>query len=312
MASYVAIKHTYRPTFTTEEQTTFNTDVWNQLKHLEAEIDKGGALEMQKHYPEGYVFTIALYALAHTEMLNQFPKNSTFADHSKNEIEKMLKLLESSQAKQNFHKELPIEYGTFYTGWLNFVRAKYLFSVKDSTKSVIANKLAYDCQKIKKALLKSKSPFLESYTGMCWPADILACMAAIELNKKINPGQEDSTTIKWLENVLDLVDDKDLIPNMCKAENGEILTGSLGSSQSLILCFMHDIDSALGAKMFDKYKENFLIHRFGLPAIAEYPKGDGGNSHIDSGPIVWDVGAAASIVGIRACYLYGDKKQQNK
>ncbi|MEL6142873.1 MAG: sulfatase-like hydrolase/transferase, partial [Bacteroidota bacterium] len=48
---------------------------------------------------------------------------------------------------------------------------------------------------------------------------------------------------------------------------------------------------------YEKYKQQFLDYRLGLPGIREYPKGQKGRGDIDSGPVILGIGGAASIVG---------------
>ncbi len=79
-----------------------------------------------------------------------------------------------------------------------------------------------------------------------------------------------------------------------------------GSSQSLILNFLIEIDADYARLKFPIYKKYFLDYRLGLPGIREYPKGQPGNGDIDSGPVVWGIGGAASIVGQRVLALYGE------
>ena len=84
------------------------------------------------------------------------------------------------------------------------------------------------------------------------------------------------------------------------------IEGARGSSQSLILTLLSDIDQELANSHYLKYKELFQDYRFGLPGIREYPKGKSGSGDIDSGPVIFDIGGAASIVGQRAAGKQGD------
>ncbi len=47
-----------------------------------------------------------------------------------------------------------------------------------------------------------------------------------------------------------------------------------------------------------------MAYRFGLPGIREYPQGTTGVGDIDSGPVIFGIGGAASIVGIKAMAIY--------
>ena len=140
----------------------------------------------------------------------------------------------------------------------------------------------------------------------------MSCLAAHKLNLELNDIKNDTLINWWLNKANSNLDERSLIPHSAHIENGKSLESSMGSSQSLILCFMHTIDSASGVKMFDDYKKHFLIHRFGLPAVSERGKGEKGGTPIDSGPVIWRVGAAASIVGVKAFALYGENETTRK
>ena len=80
--------------------------------------------------------------------------------------------------------------------------------------------------------------------------------------------------------------------------------GARGGSQSLILLFLKDIDEQFAREQFEIYKELFLDYRLGLPGFREYPKGQNGEGDVDSGPIIWEIGGVASIVGQRTMAKY--------
>ncbi len=91
-----------------------------------------------------------------------------------------------------------------------------------------------------------------------------------------------------------------LIPHAVSAKTDATLIGARGSSQSLINSFLPEIDPSFAEEQFEIYKNNFLDHRLFLPGVREYPSGQDGAGDIDSGPVIWGIGGAASIVGVRA------------
>ena len=52
---YLNVALHYQADFKTENSSTYNADVYNQLQFLERKIDEGAAEKMQKFYPEGYL-----------------------------------------------------------------------------------------------------------------------------------------------------------------------------------------------------------------------------------------------------------------
>lgn len=97
-----------------------------------------------------------------------------------------------------------------------------------------------------------------------------------------------------------------MIPHSVYPENGHIKEGPQGSSSSLLLVFMAEIDPEFGQQQFELYKKHFLRYRFGLPGIRAYPEFIHDKYNIDSGPVLLDIGGAASLVGQQAMACYGD------
>ena len=131
-------------------------------------------------------------------------------------------------------------------------------------------------------------------------------MASVAICEKLSPGIYADEIREWLSQAGTSTDGLGLIPHSCDCETGQPLEAARGSSQSLILHFLLAIDSAYAQKAFQTYKGNFLTYRLGLPGIREYPKGTQGNGDIDSGPVIWGIGGAASIVGRRVMAEFGE------
>ena len=51
---------------------------------------------------------------------------------------------------------------------------------------------------------------------------------------------------------------------------------------------------------------HYVKERLGLKCIGEYPTGVVGNRDVDSGPVIWGVGTAATLVSQRAIVKNGD------
>ena len=141
-----------------------------------------------------------------------------------------------------------------------------------------------------------------------WPADNMLAIASLNLGEQILAGSHSPKSIlpNWLEKVKNLLDDNGRIPHGVQWETGKTIEASKGNSMSLMLCFLYDIDSSFAKSQFINYKENFLDERLGLPGIREHAKGLAGDGDIDSGPVIWGIGGAASIVGQRTMATYSE------
>lgn len=164
---YVVKNHNYKPDFIEIEGQKINEDVRKQLRFIELAIDSGAADQMQQYYPEGYVFTLCLYRLAHVEILSSLSPNNSQFKKSQHKIKEVLASLNSQKAKSVFQKHLLLPCGTFYNGWINYLKAEFLMALPDSLRSeVLLNELDYFSNNFSKALANSPSHYIESYAGM--------------------------------------------------------------------------------------------------------------------------------------------------
>jgi hypothetical protein len=61
----------YTPSIKVLEGNTVNMDVLRQLRHLKHEMKDGAANDMQRLYPEGYIFMHALYGLGWCDFVRE-------------------------------------------------------------------------------------------------------------------------------------------------------------------------------------------------------------------------------------------------
>ncbi len=297
----------YQPRFIEIGDSRINKDLFYQLNYLKEEMHRGAASDMQRLFPEGFVFLKSLYALSWIELAEIIPSNEELFEEAIEEINWSIKGLESAEAKRPFNESLDLPFGIFYNGWYNYVLARKI-NLKDdiSIDSFELQKLRKNCTNILTALEISENPFLESYSGGCWPADMTVAMASVAWGNKTFNGEFNKEINSWLRDVELKTDNLGLIPHSSQSGTGEVLEEARGSSQSLILNFLIEIDSAYARSKFEFYKKYFLDYRLGMPGIREYPHGKKGKGDIDSGPVIFDIGGAASIVGKRVMSRYDE------
>jgi len=286
-----------------------NADVLKQLHFLRRMLwEENAGEEMQSLYPEGYVFIHTLYALAWCDVVEMSEPESVHRQEGIKEVSFCLNALDSPVGKRVFSPDLPLAYGAFYRGWTAYVRGRYL-QIRDAAErdSTVFRQFQDECLAISKAISQTEKPYLESYRDLAWPADNVVCLAALTLHDCITEPCFQEVRNEWLRRIkASLVPEYELISHGYDFENNRPLEGVRGSSQSLMLCFLPDIDSVFAKKQYQKYREHFLAYRLGLPGIREYPTGQSGSGDIDSGPVVLGIGGAASIVGIKAATRHSD------
>lgn len=308
---YLNIGLYYKPSYQKVGEKAVNQDVLHQLYHLKGEFANGLGKKMQDSYPEGFVFVHALYGLTWAELIKGLPSDNELYLNGVQELNFARTALDSDFARQIFPTNLEPGAGVFYAGWTNYLLAKQLWAMpKSSHPSNLVLQLQEQSARIAQAFQNSRTPYLESYRGLAWPADNVVAMASLALHDQLLAPKFDTLHQNWLTKVKQLLDPKTgLIPHEVKAHTGELMEGAKGSSQSLMNNFLIAIDSSFAQEQFDKYKALFLDYRFGLPGLREYPKGTKGTMDIDSGPVLLQIGGSASIVGLRTMAQYGATKE---
>lgn len=285
----------YRP----KVEHNINRDIENQLHFLKKALNNGADTDMQSIYPEGYIFINALYGLTWFDLAKN--ADATTKKIAIAEIAYTLLKMQSDEAKSTFTQDLAIPYGTFYTGWTNLLLAKKLLLTPLAERQEEDMALyKSNCEFIAQALENPHTPYPKTYTDAAWPADVMISVASLALYEHIFDSKYISVIQHWTNNIKTRLDPATgLIPHAVNTDNGKSSAGARGSSQSLMLPFLLDIDSTFAKSQFALYKKHFLTARLGLPGLREYTITDQTFGDIDSGPVIWGIGGAASIVGVR-------------
>ncbi len=293
---------------TAEEE---KVDVIKQLNFLENELkNKNLGERMQQVFPEGFVFTNVLYGLSWCELAN----SGLIAD--KKLKEKALKEalfayneIASENARVIFEPDLNPRYGIYYVGWKNYLLSKIL-QIDTTFDAKYITLFSAECERISGALNERESPFLESYYKQCWPADMCIAMASMSNHDKIFTPKYQTQINEWISKVRNRLDlTTKMMPHKVSAISGKTIEGTRGSSISLIVRMLIEIDSHFANEQYQLYKTNFVSTTFGLPSVCEYPKGQNGDSDVDSGPVIFGVGFSGTIVSIGTFALLGNYEQ---
>lgn len=279
-----------------------NTEVQKQLHFIGQQLEQEGAEKMQQFYSEGYFFSNVLYGLTWCDFL-QKTQDKEMRKMGINEINKATSALSSPKGKSVFPKQLSPQYGIFYAGWTNYLLAKKL-AIQNS----YADSLRYEqqCDSIVNAYEQNNQTFLASYVGLSWPCDNIVAVASLAMHDKIYPAKYTSFLSEYIQKLKSNLDKDGLIPHKTDYITGHITEQAKGSSQSLLLIFLLEIDSAFAKEQFAKYKTHFLDKKIGLYGIREHKIGINGKGDIDSGPVIWDIGGSASVVGAKTFALYNE------
>ncbi len=258
--------------------------ITNQIAYLINKFETGLGKKLQERYPEGELFGNLIFALS----LIKYSEKYEIPDI--NQIENAILITTSKEAKSNYTKDLPLEYGAFYTGWINFTLKKYIESeiFKRSTKKkTFINLYRHFSNKIIE-VQKGSIQLLESYSNSIWPADNIVCIASLD-------AENQELKKQWLDKIrIKSKSDKKLINHY-----GNNPSEIRGSSQALITYFLANINKKQAKEYFDRYKPLFTKKLIGISFIKEY-QGDNNSEDIDSGPIILGFGSVATIMNAKA------------
>jgi hypothetical protein len=295
----------YSPKIEIIENDTINGDVLKELNGIKYALSNHADIEMQRLYPEGYVFLNAIYGLAWCRFLESVSMSAALYKNGHEEVENAWSKINSSDARATFDSALVLTYGAYYMGWNNYLLGSKLKLEKDSTRDrQEVNQFKTQCDQIAQEI--SNKTYPASYYDMSWPADVMTCVASLALHDEFFEPKYDTTIKKWIQAVKNNLDKNGLIPHAADPMTGRPTKDARGSSLSLILVFLSEIDNTFGREQFKIYHNTFVENKFALTGVREYPIGVDGNADIDSGPLLFDMGAAATIVGMQTMAVYNE------
>ncbi|MEL6970648.1 MAG: hypothetical protein AAFZ63_03520 [Bacteroidota bacterium] len=298
----------YQPSIQTEAAGRYNIDLYHQLKYLRIQMhEKDAAQSMQEFYPEGFVFTHALYALSWVGLVES-TTDEYLRQEAIEEVRWSLTQLETDEAREIFPADMStLPYGVFYQGWVNYTRGRYLgILVEPAQDSVQLARFQTTCTQIAHGIERHHTPFLFSYHFGCWPADNVVALTSLSLHDQLFPARFDEVRKGWLAQMREKMDEFGLLPHQVDLSTGATVENARGSSQSLMLAFWPLIDSTFAQDQYKRYQRHFVDERLGLPGIREYAHGISAAGDIDAGPVIWDIGGSASVVGMGTVAQYKD------
>lgn len=284
-------------------------DVEAQLRFIRAALNDGADEQMQTLFPEGAFFTNVLYGLAWVEIGRRRPEGSAERAAALAEARWALARLDAPASRAPFAPELDPPFGVFYIGWSNWLRGgALLLEPKDRRDPTDLARFQDECATLAAAFDRSPTPFLPAYPGQAWPVDSVVGIATLRLHDQLLEPRYGSMITRWLEEARALIDPATgLLPHRVDPENGAVLQGTRGSSQSIIARFLVEIDPVWGREQYALFREQFVAAPFSLPGVREYPAGALGGSDVDSGPLVAGLSASATVVTLGAAQVHGDQ-----
>ncbi|GAA2629837.1 hypothetical protein GCM10010399_72170 [Dactylosporangium fulvum] len=278
-----------------------------QLAFLRASLDDGAGESAQGMFPEGYFFLHVLYGLSWVSVGMQEPEGSR--GDALREARWALQRLDGPDGRAPFSQSLTPSYGVFYRGWTNWLRGGILrLRPAEARDPAEVRRFEEDSAALAAAFDASASPYLEAYPGQAWPVDSTVAVASLRLHDALLPPRFAGTVARWLDGVRGRLDPHTgLIPHRVDPGTGDPIEIARGTSQSMILRFLPEIDPAFAAAQYTRFRDDYLVRPLGLgPAVREYPTGVDGPADVDSGPLPLGVSLSATVVTLGAARVNGD------
>ena len=280
-----------------------------QLRYLEGRLDGGAAEEMQRLFPEGYVFTWALYGAAAAQTARQPGVDGAQRTHLLTEAERAVAAVRSERARATFAHRMDPPYGAFYTSWSLYVLAEYVRAagpqhVAPETPAAFTAL----CDQFAQTLEQSPSPFLASYPGATWPADTTPGIAALGIHDQVLDPRYGPTIARWVSAARGrLAPPLGALSHTAHPSSGIPSGGVRGGSLALMSRLLVEADPAFSREQYALLRAHFLDDLLGLPGLLEYPRGTEGEGDVDTGPLIFGFAGPATVVGAAAARVHGDE-----
>lgn len=282
---------------------TIPADAVAQLRFLRETLDAGAAEEMQNFFPEGYFFSYVLYGASWVQV--GLRAEDVLREEALREARYALDRLDTPAGRAPFSPQLNPPYGVFYVGWTNWLRGSILLLDPTADHSRFESESAALAQ----AFDESDTPFLSAYPGQTWPVDSTVAIASLSLHDHLLTPRYGDTISRWLENAKQRLDPTTgLLPHRVDPRTGHGLETARGSSQSMIVRFLIDIDPEWAAEQYQTFRGEFVDFFGTVPGIREHPQGINRGGDVDSGPLINGLSASATVVTMGTAFLYSDRE----
>jgi len=273
----------------------------------EAVRNQNAARRMQEMYPEGGCFTITLYGLSWTNLAKNFELDNDLMEVVIAETTWALEQYAQPYVVGPF-KNTQVRNGIFWLGQRNLLLGQFLEILpNDRRPEHLVDEFHKNARSMAEAFLASPTAHLDSYPGLCWPADNVTALASLLLHDKLYSTQYRLAYEQWRDWTRKHSDPNTGLPaGHLDSRTGQLLQPARGCANSWFLSLLPEMDRELAIDLYHRYRKHFLINRFGFNIFREYPGGFDRPSGIDSGPIVLQAGMTATGVGLATSIANGD------
>lgn len=268
----------------------------NQITYIDHIFSKGYDDELQTKFPEGKLFSNAIFSLSILEFCEV---NNCINETYAKIVDQNIKRILSHNTLSIFNSDMKPAYGIFYNGWscyvLNTYRQHELFKLSSIKQDVEQQAILMEQRIIRTQ--QDSLRILDSYLESNWPADNLIGLISIN---------NDSLQLKWLELILNATEHESGLIHHSGSQKSNIR----GSSQALIIFCLGEMAYDNANEYNERFKINFVDEYIGVQMVKENE--DGSNRmDVDSGPVIFGYGASATIMNIKTQAKLKERKSKN-
>lgn len=270
---------------------------------------RDGAARMQDVFPEGACFTWTLYGLTWSNLLKQHPDwPPELREEAYGEIEEALEGQLKPVTLAPF-SNTQVRNGVFWLGQRNLLLARYhQVQPEKRQRGKYAEEFHQNSRELYTEILSRDTRHLDSYEDMCWPADSIAALTSLVVHDELFGTSYRPAYEAWKKWTVEHAWGKTQLPaGRIDGSSGQHIEPARGVANSWIIALVAEMDSKWAKQMYEEYREHFGIRRLSFRMFREYPPGHKAKADIDSGPIIWGAGVAATGVGIAAANAVGDR-----
>jgi hypothetical protein len=283
------------------------TTSMTQLQFIKQSLNEGGAERMQQLFPEGYLFTWALYGLTSANVARSLPPHDPRRAEALRAAREAITHVDSAPARATFIKDMTPNYGVFYASWSLYLRSAVLRASGPADPVPFDRKqFERDCDALALALAQSDSPFLASFPGAVWPVDTSVGIAALAIADPYLEHRYRPLITKWVAQARQHRDVPSGALSHMASLGGDPMGVPRGGSLAMMSYVLADVDPAFARQQYDALRKHFVDYRWGMPGVREYPHGVDGAADVDSGPIMLGFTGPASVLGAGAAIANGD------
>lgn len=258
---------------------------------------------MQRIFPEGWLFSHALYGMAWINVAMQSAGEPAIQQRAIGEARWVLSEMETPAGLAPYMVTTQVPHGVFYLGWKNRLLGGLLqlLPADQRTPAEVEHFHGYT-RALADAYRKSKGAHLEAYPEQAWACDNVVALASLRLHDALFGTDHEPEIASWLARVKTNLDpESGVIPHEAGTHSAAPRdTRPRGSSQVYTLSFLSELDPEFGRDQYIRFRQRFVVDWLGYTPAREYPIGMTGRGDVDSGPLIFSISPSATVVSIAA------------